>query len=725
MAFISYTPNLEDVMLRRALKHVANGFYIDIGAHDPIEGSLTKAFYDLGWRGINVEPLPLCSELLRVNRPDDTNLQAAVSDEGGSITIYHSVSAGALSTTSVDVADRHRQEGLEITPLEVTARTLSDICSEHVGDKQIHFLKIDVEGAEEAVLRGMDFGRWRPWIVVVEATEPMSPVPNHEKWEYFLTGNAYEFVYFDGINRFYLAHEQLSLRHSFFAPPNVFDDFVRYSELQLRTELERVRAELQRVYSGQSWGAGRPISIFSRVLFLPKRLASRLLMKAMTFAAKHPTLKARAISRLRKFPKLDSRIRRFAFSRGMTATYTPGQPPTGPIRGPRALTPHTCDVIGSTESPGPRVGLISTWNTRCGIAAYSEHLFRDIPISLSVLAPYAAELERQDTDNVFRCWSMGESDDLIRLTECILSLSIEVLVIQFNYGFFNLGRFADFLRNQIGFGKKVIITFHSTTDPIDINPGKRLSLLAPVLSRCQRLLVHSLNDVDRLRALGLTKNVEFFPHGIPAYTPSRKERTDNTFTLATYGFFLSNKGLLEIIDTVSSLRRDGRDVRLRMVNAKYPALESENLISEARKKISKMKLAESVELLTEFLTDEESLGFLSDADLIVFPYQFSRESTSAAARYGIAAGRPVAVTPLPIFDDVKSAVFYLPGASRESMKEGIAKLISDISAQEPYIAEKMESAAVWRKSYSYTQAGARLHTIIRDFTTDGISADRK
>jgi len=33
------------------------GFYIDIGAFDPIYISVTKAFSMRGWKGINVEPL--------------------------------------------------------------------------------------------------------------------------------------------------------------------------------------------------------------------------------------------------------------------------------------------------------------------------------------------------------------------------------------------------------------------------------------------------------------------------------------------------------------------------------------------------------------------------------------------------------------------------------------------------------------------------------------------
>jgi hypothetical protein len=69
MSFISYAQNYEDVMLWRALKHVQHGFYIDVGANDPTDDSVTKAFYVRGWRGINVEPLKLHHQDLLEARP--------------------------------------------------------------------------------------------------------------------------------------------------------------------------------------------------------------------------------------------------------------------------------------------------------------------------------------------------------------------------------------------------------------------------------------------------------------------------------------------------------------------------------------------------------------------------------------------------------------------------------------------------------------------------------
>lgn len=104
--------------------------------------------------------------------------------------------------------------------------TLADIWNEHVPtDGIVHFLKIDVEGFELAVLRGWDHEFHRPWVLVVEATEPGTQHEVHEAWEPLVLGARYHLVYADGINRFYVADERAELDAAFRYPPNVFDGY--------------------------------------------------------------------------------------------------------------------------------------------------------------------------------------------------------------------------------------------------------------------------------------------------------------------------------------------------------------------------------------------------------------------------------------------------------------------------------------------------------------------
>jgi len=224
----SYAQNFEDVMLRRALSDVARGHYIDVGAQDPKADSVTKWFYDSGWSGINIEPHPVYYVRLVGSRPRDVNLQIAVSDVEG-ISEFCFVDGSGLSSLDMNAATVAAEHGLRSTSGKVEVKTLNTVL-ERYPMPEIHFLKIDVEGAEAAVLAGIDLALHRPWIVLVEATEPCSPAPAWERFESSLTSRGYQCVYFDGLNTWYLRDESSELGEFFRHPPNVFDAFVRWKE---------------------------------------------------------------------------------------------------------------------------------------------------------------------------------------------------------------------------------------------------------------------------------------------------------------------------------------------------------------------------------------------------------------------------------------------------------------------------------------------------------------
>lgn len=221
--FTSYAQNFEDVMLWRALKHVEKGFYIDVGAQHPVIDSVSMAFYEHNWRGVHVEPNPHDAQLLRENRPDETVIQAAVSGKGTALTFYEIIDTG-LSTCDAKIAERHRASGYTVHEITIPSVTLANVF-ESCDDRDIHWLKIDVEGMEEQVLQGWKPSKARPWIVILESTLPLTQIESHEKWEGLIIDLDYQFVYFDGLNRFYVSNRHPELKGAFRASPNVFDDF--------------------------------------------------------------------------------------------------------------------------------------------------------------------------------------------------------------------------------------------------------------------------------------------------------------------------------------------------------------------------------------------------------------------------------------------------------------------------------------------------------------------
>ncbi|MBK8569513.1 MAG: FkbM family methyltransferase [Nitrosomonadales bacterium] len=224
MTIVSYAQNFEDVMLWRALRHVENGVYIDVGAQHPVTDSVSLAFYEHGWRGVHVEPNSHYAQMLRESRPDRTVIQAAVCGKGAVLTFYEIADTG-LSTCDPEIAKRHRAAGFAVRETTVPSMTLANVF-ELCADHEIHWLKIDVEGLEEQVLQGWQPSKARPWIVVVESTLPLTQIESHDQWENLIIDLDYKFIYFDGLNRYYIAKNHPELNDAFLTGPNVFDGFI-------------------------------------------------------------------------------------------------------------------------------------------------------------------------------------------------------------------------------------------------------------------------------------------------------------------------------------------------------------------------------------------------------------------------------------------------------------------------------------------------------------------
>ena len=154
--------------------------------------------------------------------------------------------------------------------------TLARVCEQHSG-QTIDFLKIDVESYEREVLEGADWSRYRPRVVLVEATRPDTNVSNYEHWEPLLLSADYLFACFDGLNRYYVRAEDRQLLPLLGVPANVFDQYEIYEyhrqiqelhrafeasqEAFVRTQTARdvAQARLDEAASMPSWECGESI----------------------------------------------------------------------------------------------------------------------------------------------------------------------------------------------------------------------------------------------------------------------------------------------------------------------------------------------------------------------------------------------------------------------------------------------------------------------------------
>ncbi|MDR1508854.1 MAG: FkbM family methyltransferase [Synergistaceae bacterium] len=202
--FVTYAQEFEDCILFCVLNWIEKGFYVDVGANDPAILSVTKAFYDRGWNGINIEPLREEYSKLCRDRPRDINLNIGVGGENGE---KEFAVLGASTTCDMDEILKLQDEIGVLNKKILPIRKLSDVLREYEdehGKQTIHFCKIDVEGSERDVLEGMNLEACRPWVMLLEAAFPGTHMPNHDRWEDLLVGNGYEYVFSYGINRYYV-----------------------------------------------------------------------------------------------------------------------------------------------------------------------------------------------------------------------------------------------------------------------------------------------------------------------------------------------------------------------------------------------------------------------------------------------------------------------------------------------------------------------------------------
>lgn len=178
---IHYSQEGEDILLERIFADKAQGFFVDVGAHHPTRFSNTFALYKRGWRGINIDATPGSMDAFRALRPDDINLEIAVSDRMEPL-VLHVFKEGALNTLDPALSATYAAGGWERTgTIELQPRPLADVLGQYVPAGQaIDLLSIDVEGEDLGVLRSNDWEKYCPGLIIVEALDtPLTTLHTH------------------------------------------------------------------------------------------------------------------------------------------------------------------------------------------------------------------------------------------------------------------------------------------------------------------------------------------------------------------------------------------------------------------------------------------------------------------------------------------------------------------------------------------------------------------
>jgi len=373
-----------------------------------------------------------------------------------------------------------------------------------------------------------------------------------------------------------------------------------------------------------------------------------------------------------------------------------------------------------------RLGWFSSFNSKCGLAEYSKILLREFDtdrFDWTILASSDDRLVEPDDERVVRCWT-NSTGSIQPLLDIIVQRRFDIVVFQFkiqvDFGFLSLPQLETVIACCQAVGSKVIVIFHATdgADPA----GKTVSFrrIAHALNTADLILVHSEVDLKRLNAFGVRSNVELFPHG---YTPpvahDRSACRDEfglrseTFVVGSHGFLVPNKGIDKLIEAFAQFKRSVPDSKLLLINSLYPIDASTEYLVYCQGLATKLGVADDIVFETNFLAYDQSLRKLRACDVIVYPYQDSAESSSGAVRLGVASGRPILCSPLPIFDDVAPIVHFMKGTQTQDICEGLRLLHASHQTSKDTSRQQIE----WATSRAWPEVARLLQKKLVDQKT--------
>ncbi len=333
--------------------------------------------------------------------------------------------------------------------------------------------------------------------------------------------------------------------------------------------------------------------------------------------------------------------------------------------------------------------MVTTWNSRCGVAENTRNIVENSADSVrfEIFADTQAELIDPSAERgVLRNWVNRWNPGLGSLDNALDLSNPDVVHIQFNFGFFELGALAGLIHRQLE-RRAVVMTLHRTRD-IEID-GELVSLssIRPILEAVNRLIVHQASDARILADMGLAANVSIVPMGtaLPPKVSHEDARKvlglGSRPVIGTFGFLLPHKGTLELVRVIDSLRTEFPDICLLALCARYPDITSDSYEELLRAEIESRGLADNVMLMTDYLPDEVSRVILRGVDAVVLPYRDTGESSSAALRFVLPAERPVIVTDQPIFADCRDSVLAVDPADPTSMQDALRRVLVDTDLQ--------------------------------------------
>jgi len=179
--------------------------YLDIGAFEPVYHNNTYLFYLAGGRGVLVEPNAALTDRLKKERPEDKVLVAGIGTDDAEAADYYMLDNPGLNTFDKEQAEKvERETSYRIQKVvKMPLIGINRVIAENFGGKAPDFISIDIEGLDYAVLKTLDFKKYRPKVICAE-TLITHTLRQNQNTTTLMTENGYEVRGMTVANTFYV-----------------------------------------------------------------------------------------------------------------------------------------------------------------------------------------------------------------------------------------------------------------------------------------------------------------------------------------------------------------------------------------------------------------------------------------------------------------------------------------------------------------------------------------
>lgn len=148
-------------ILHTVFPGVKDGFFVDVGSADGVVISNSRRLEEEGWKGICIDPFPrnMAGRTCKV-------FDEVVDAEADRTVQFHS--PGKYSGGILQYAGWWLSDAEKGTLAELKTTTIGDILQRANAPAFIHYLNVDIEGAEYEVLKVFPFDRYRIGALTVE-----------------------------------------------------------------------------------------------------------------------------------------------------------------------------------------------------------------------------------------------------------------------------------------------------------------------------------------------------------------------------------------------------------------------------------------------------------------------------------------------------------------------------------------------------------------------------